>query len=246
MGPKDSTEPNGNDQPVGKGKARAKISRASSNASFGELPSEDMDMGITAVRSILKILRFVHGYQEDINDAEGMYGVNIRQLARIEELDATVHDLMFRKDQEMTRLRSENDAYRASARELELEKEKLKQERANMDDTRKAMQSKMKRQKEMEISEAKQELSAKSKTEIKQIREELEKKIQDLETNQAGLKDAIKKLEGENAQAQQALNQQKESLELDKRSFQSHIIRLEEELGQIKVASMVSPQKPAF
>ena len=55
----------------------------------------------------------------------------------------------------MTRLRHENDAYQASARQFELEREKLKQDQASMDDTRKAMQSKMKRQKEMEINEAK-------------------------------------------------------------------------------------------
>ena len=61
-----------------------------------------------------------------------------------------------------------------------------------------------------------------------------------------GLKDAIKKLEEKNAQAQQKLNQQKESLELDKRSFQSHIMRLEAELHQINAALTVSPQTPEF
>ena len=249
MGPRDSkdlTETNGNVHPVGKSKGRAKISRASSNASFGDLPSEAMDAGIAAVRQISKILHFVHGYHEEISDAESIYGLGIRQQTQIDELNTTVNDLMFRKDQEMTRLRTENDAYQASARQFEREREKLKQEQASMDDTRKAMQSKMKRQKEMEINEAKQEFSDKFKTKAKQIREELEKKIQDLETDKDGLKDAIKKLEEKNTQAQQDLNQQKESLELDKRSSQSHIMRLEAELHQINAAFTVSPQTPEF
>lgn len=249
MGPRDSrdlTETNGNVHPAGNGKRRAKISRTSSNASFGDLPSEAMDAGIAAVRQISKILHFVHGYHEEISDVESIYGLGIRQQAHIDELNATVNDLMFRKDQEMTRLRDENDAYRASARQFELEREKLKQDQASMDDTRKAMQSKMKRQKEMEINEAKQEFSDKVKTKVKQVREELEKKIQDLETDKDGLKDAIKKLKEKNTQAQEDLNQQKESLELDKRSSQSHIIRLEAELHQINAAFTVSPQTPEF
>ena len=57
MGPRDSrdlTETNGNVYPVGKGKGRAKISRTSSNASFGDLPSEAMDAGIAAKPNSLK------------------------------------------------------------------------------------------------------------------------------------------------------------------------------------------------
>ena len=157
MGPRDSrdlTETNGNDHPVGKGKGRAKISRASSNASFGDLPSEAMDAGIAAVRQIFKILHFAHGYHEEISDVESIYGLGIRQQTQIEELNTTVNDLMFRKDQEMTRLRNENDTYQASARQFEREREKLKQERASLDDARKAMQSKMKRQKEVECLNA--------------------------------------------------------------------------------------------
>lgn len=249
MGPRDSrdlTETNGNVHPAGNGKRRAKISRTSSNASFGDLPSEAMDAGIAAVRQISKILHFVHGYHEEISDVESIYGLGIRQQAHIDELNATVNDLMFRKDQEMTRLRDENDAYQASARQFELEREKLKQDQASMDDTCKAMQSKMKRQKEMEINEAKQEFSDKVKTKVKQVREELEKKIQDLETDKDGLKDVIKKLKEKTTQAQEDLNQQKESLELDKRSSQSHIIRLEAELHQINAAFTVSPQTPEF
>jgi len=102
------------------------------------------------------------------------------------------------------------------------------------------------KQKEKEISKAKQEFSNRFKTKVKHIREELEKKIQALETENDGLKDAIKKLEEKNIQAQEDLNQQKESLELDKRSSQSHIMRLEAELDQINAASTVSPQTPDF
>lgn len=98
----------------------------------------------------------------------------------------------------------------------------------------------------MEINEAKQEFSDKAKTKVKQVIEELEKNVQDLETDNDGLKDAIKKLKEKNTQAQEDLNQQKESLELDKRSSQSHIIRLEAELHQVNAAFTVSPQTPEF
>lgn len=238
MGPRDSrdlTETNGNVHPAGNGKRRAKISRTSSNASFGDLPSEAMDAGIAAVRQISKIFHFVNSYHEEIDDVESIYGLPIRQQARIDELDTTVRDLMFRKDQEMTRLRDENDAYQASARKFELEREKLKEDQASMDDTLKAM-----------INEAKQVFSDKVKTKVKQVREELEKRIEDLERDKDGLKDAIKKLREKNTQAQEDLNQQKESLELDKRSSQSHIKRLEAELQEINAAFTVSEQTPDF
>ena len=142
MGPRDSrdlAETNGNVHPAGNGKRRAKISRTSSNASFGDLPSEAMDAGIAAVRQISKILHFVHGYHEGISDVESIYDLGIRQQAHIDELNTTVNDLMFRKDQEMTRLQDENNAYQASVRQFELKREKLKLDHASMDDTRKAM-----------------------------------------------------------------------------------------------------------
>ena len=243
---KDLTETNENVHPVGKDKGRAKISRASSNASFGDLPSEAINAGIAAVRQISKILHFAHDYHEEISDVESIYDLGIRQQTQIDELNITVNDLLFRKDQEMTRLRDENDAYQVSACQFEREREKLKHKQASINDTRKAMQLKMKRQKEIEINEAKHEFSDKFKTKAKQIREELEKKIQDLKTNKDGLKDAIKKLEEKNTQAQQDLNQQKKSLELDKRSSQSHIMRLKAKLHQINAAFMVSPQTPEF
>ena len=249
MGPRDSrdlTETNGKDHPVGKGKGRAKIPRASSNASFGDLPSEAVDEGIVAVRQISKILRFANGYQEEISDVERIYGVCIDQQARIDELNTTVNDLMFRKNQEMTRLQNENDAYQASACQIQRERETLEKEQASMDDARKAMQSKMKRQKETEVSEAKQGFSDKFKSQVKQIREELEKKIRDLETNKDGLQDALKKLEEEMARTQQNLNQQKAGYEVDKRSSQSHIMRLEAELHQINAAITVSPQTSEY
>lgn len=248
MGPRDSrdsTETNGNVHPTGKGKGRTKISRTSSNASL-DLASDAVDAGITAVRQISKILQFAQCYHEEISDVESIYGLDIRQQARIDELNTTVNDLVFRRDEEMTRLRNENDVYQDSIRQSEREREKLKEEQANMDDMRKAMQLKMKRQKEIEVDEAKQEFSDKLKTRVKQVREELEKKIQDLKTDKDGLKDAIRKLEERNIQAQKDMNQQKESLELDKRSSQSHIMRLEAELQQIKAAFTVSPQTPEF
>ncbi|KAL8702671.1 MAG: hypothetical protein Q9201_004157 [Fulgogasparrea decipioides] len=249
MGPRDSsnsTETNGNVHPAGKGKGKAKISRTSSNASLGDLTPEAVDTGIAAVRQIAKILRFAHGYHEEISEVDGIYGLGIRQQARIDELETTVTNLAFRKDQEMAKLREENDGYQANARQFILEREELERQRANMDDARKAMQSKIERQKEMEINRVKQEFSDQSHTRVKQIREELEEKIQALETQNNRLKVTIKKLEEKNTQVKKDLKKQKESLELDKRSSQSHIMRLESELSQINAASAVSPQTPEF
>ena len=243
---KDSTGANGNAHPAGNGKGKAKISRDSSNASLGDLTPEAVDKGIAAVCQISKILYFVQGYHEEISDVKSIYDLGIRQHARIEELETTVSNLAFRKDQEMAKLRTENDAYQANARQIEREREELRSKRASMDDAHHAMQSEMERQKELEIDEARQKLSEKLKTRFKKTREELEKKIQNLETDKSGLEDAIKKLEKKNIQAQKDLNQQKESLELDKRSSQSHIMRLESELHQINAASTVSPQTPEF
>ena len=181
MGPRDSkdlTETNGNVHPGGKGKGRAKISQASSNVSFRDISSEVMDAGMAAVRQISRILYFAYGYYEEISDVESIYGLGIRQQAQIDELNTIVNDLIFRKDQDMTRLWNENDAYQASVRQFERKREKLKQKQVSMDDTCKTMQSKMKRQKKKEINEAKHEFSDKFKIKAKQIREELEKKIQ--------------------------------------------------------------------
>lgn len=116
----------------------------------------------------------------------------------------------------MAKFRKENDAYQANARQFMFEREELEREQANMDDARKAMQSQMERQKEMEINGAKQGFSDHFKTRVKQIREELEKKIQALETDK------------------------------DKRSSQSHIMRLDSEPHQINAASTVWPQTSEF
>lgn len=243
---KDSTDVNGNVHPAGKGKGKAKISRTSSSASLGDLAPEAVDAGMAAVRQISKILCFAQSYHEEISNVESIYGFGIRQQARIDELEITLNNLAFRKDEEMAKLRDENDTYQANAHQFMLNRKELEREQASMGDARKEMQSKMESQKEREINVAKQELSDKSKTRVKQIKEELEKKIQALETDKNGLKDAIKKLEKKNIQAQEDLNQQKESLELDKRTFQSHIMRLESELHQINAAFTVSPQTPEF
>ncbi|KAL8710443.1 MAG: hypothetical protein Q9225_007288 [Loekoesia sp. 1 TL-2023] len=180
MGPRDSresTETNGNVYPAGKGKEKAMISRISSKASLGDLTPDAVDKGIAAVRQIAKILHYVQGYHEEIGDVEGIYGLGIRQQARIDELEATVTNLAFRKNQEMAKLQDENDAYQANAHQFALEKEELERQQGSMDEARKAMQFKIERQKEMEINRAKQELSHQFNTRIKQLREELEKKI---------------------------------------------------------------------
>ncbi|KAI4134680.1 MAG: hypothetical protein LQ341_005985, partial [Variospora aurantia] len=127
--------------------------------------------------------------------------LGIRQQARIDELETTVTNLAFRKDQEMAKLQDMNDAYQANARQFTLERAELERQRASMDVTRKAMQSKMERQKGIEINRAKQEFSDQSNTRVKQIREELEKKIQALEIEKDGFKDITEKPEEKNIQA---------------------------------------------
>lgn len=243
---KDSNETNGNVHPGEKDKGKAKIPRISSNGSLPELPPEAMDVAVAAVGKISKILYFVQGYYEEISDVEGIYGHGIRQQARIDELETTLTYLAFQKDQEMARLQDENDKYQAKARQFERERAELEREQASVDDMLNAMQSKMDNQKEKEIDEAKQAFMDKFKIRVKQIKEELEKKIQALETDKAGLKDAVKKLEEEKLQDQEHLNQQKESFELDKRSSQSYIMRLESQLCQINAALTVSAQTPEF
>ncbi|CAO1598714.1 hypothetical protein XANCAGTX0491_002474 [Xanthoria calcicola] len=248
MGPRDtrdSTETK-NVHPAGKGKEKAKISRASSNASLGDLTPEVVDTGIAAVRQITKILRFAQIYHEEIGDVEGIYGLEIRQQARIDDLETTVTNLAFGKDQEMAKLQNENEAYKANVRQFLLDKEELERQRASIDDTRTAIQSKIEKQKEMEINRAKQEFSIQSSSRVKQIKEELENKIQALEDEKVGFKSTTKKLEEKNVQAKKDLKKQKESFELDKRTCQSHIMRLESELNNINAASTVLPQTPEF
>ena len=210
------------------------------------MPPEAMDAALAALSKIVKILYFVQGFHGEIHDIEDIYGLNIRQKARIDELETTVTNLAFLKNQEMASLRDQNDAYQDEARQFERKRGELERKQASIDNTLKTMQSKLETQKEIEINEAKQGFSEKLKTRVKQIKEEHEKKIQALETDKAGLKNAVKKLEQEKIQAQEDLNQEKESLELDKRSSQSHIMRLESELHQINAASTVLAQTPEF
>ncbi len=162
MAPKDSrdsAETNGNVHPEGKGKAKAKISRTSSNTSLRDLTPEALDTGLDAVRRISRIFYHVQTYGEEISNVEGVYGLCLRQKERIDELDTTVNELIFRKDQEMIKLQDENNAYQADARQFEREREELKREQATIDDTLKAIQSEVEKQKEKEISKAEQEFS---------------------------------------------------------------------------------------
>lgn len=256
MGPRDSrdsTETNGNVHPAGRGNSKAKVPRTSSNVSHGELTPEAMDTGIAAVKRLTKIFNFLESYQEEISDVESVYGLGIRQQAQINDLEATaktlettMKNLAFGKDQEMAKLRKENDAYEADACKFKQEREMRKREQANTDGARKAFEAGLKRQKEIEINEAEQRFSDKSETKTKQIREELDKKIQALQTDKVKLKDTIKNLEEKKTQAQEDLNRQKEGLEVDKRSSQLHIMLLESEIREINAASTVVPQKSEF
>lgn len=54
-----------------------------------------------------------------------------------------VGELAFRKDQEMERLRDENELHRTNAHLLERDREQLKREQATIDNTRQAIQSNM-------------------------------------------------------------------------------------------------------
>ena len=115
-----------------------------------------------------------------------------------------------------------------------------------MDNTRQAIQSEMKKEKEEDIKKAKQKLYDEADVKIKQAEEKLEKKIQSLEKAESKLRRKIKELEEEEKKAIEDLSQQKKSLELDKRSSQSYITRLESEIRQINAASTMSQQTPKF
>lgn len=249
MEPKDSrnsAKTNGNVHPGGKGKGKAKVSRTSSTASLQDLTPEDVETGIVTLRQLSKIFDFLQIYRDEIDDVESIYSLGIRQQTQINELETTINNLAFRRDQEMMRLQEKNNEYQANAGQFEREREELKHERAALNDTHKKMRLEVERQKEKEINEAKQESSDKLKNKVKQAKDELGKKIQALETEGKVLKDTIQTLKKEKIQAKQDLDQQRQGVELEKRSFQSHIMCLEHEINQIKAASVVSPQKPEF
>ncbi len=251
MGPRDSrgsadTNRNGHGHSAGKGKAARTISRTSSNDSLRDLTPEAVDKGIAAMREICRILSFAQTYHNEIDVIESIHGLNMNQKDRIEELETMVNQLIFRKDREMGRLRDENEEYQTNAHQLEREREELEREQAAMNETRQAMQSDMEREKEKGIDEARQEFSDKNKTKIKQMREEFEKKIKAVEMERDGLKDNIKELEEKKIKAQKDMNQQKKDFEIEKRSFRSHVLRLESELRYINAASIVAPQTPEF
>ena len=246
MGPRDSTERNGSAHSSGRGKSKAKLTRSSSTTSLRDLTQEDVDGGINAVRHISKILCFMQAYQEEIDDVERVYGLGIRQQARIDELETMVTDLTLRKDREVARLLDENHLYKADIHQLELDREKLDMEKASMNDTRAAIKSDLQRQKEEEIGEAKRQLSENATARVKRTKEELEKKIKTLQMEHNGLRDAIKILEDKNVQAQKNFNEQEESFQIEKRSSQLYIRSIESELRMVKALSTVSPQKPQF
>ena len=249
MEPKDSknsAKTNGNVQPGGKGKGKPKFSRTSSNASRQDLTAEDLETGRVTLRQLSKIFDFLKIYRDEIDDVQSIYSLNIHQQTQIDELQTTIDNLAFRRNEEMKRLQKESDQYQANARQFEREREELKHERADLDDTHKAMRLEVDRQKEKEINEARQECSDRLKNKVKQAKDELGKKIQALETEGKVQKDTIQTLKKERTQAKQDLDQQRQRLELDKRSLQSHVMLLENEIKQIKAASIVSPQKPDF
>ena len=253
MGPRDpkgSADTNGNGHSAGsghsagKGKAATTIPRTSSNDSLRDMTPEMVDTGIAAIREICRILSFAQTYQNEIDVVQSIYGLNMSQKKQIEDLETMVNNLTFRKNEEMDRLRDENEVYQANAYQLERERKEVEREQAAMSQTRQAIQSDMERQKEKGINDAKQEFLDKHKTKIKQMKEEFEKRMKAVEMERDRLKDDIKELEEKNIQTQKDMNQQKKDFELEKRSFQSHIERVESELHSINAASIMSPQPP--
>ena len=249
MGPRDSrgsADTNGHGHSAGKAKAARTMSRISSNDSLRDLTPEAVDKGIAAMREMCRMLSFAQAYHNEIDVVESIHGLNMNQKDQIEELETMVDHLIFRKDREMERLRDENKEYQTNAHQLKREREELEREQAAMNETRQAMQSDMERQKEKGINEARQEFSDENKIKMKQMREDFEKKIKAVEMERDGLKGNLKELEEKKIKAQKDMNQQKKDFEIEKRSFQSHIMRLESELHCINAASIVAPQTPEF
>lgn len=251
MGPRDSRESNdanGNTQHAeeNKGRAKAKVSKTSSEINLLNLTPDAIDKGVDAVSRLSKILVFMQTYGDEIDNVEAIYSLHVRQQTRIDELGKVVDELSVRKDKEMRKLQDENETYRAGVRQFEREREELEQEQAAMDDIRNAMRINLEKQKEQEMKEAKQDFLKKYEARVKQAKDEAEKAIQPLKTERDGLKTAIKTLEEKNLQTLKALKKQNETLELDKRSSQSHLKHLESQLEQINAASTVSPQTPDF
>ena len=249
MGPRDSrdwSEKNGNVHSAAKSKGKPKISRNPSDASLKDLTQEEVNVGLGAVRQIFRILSFTQTYQEEIRDVESVYGLGIRQQVRINELESMVTDLTFRKDQEMARLIEENDAYKCDVHQLELDRKEVEEKQASINDERMALRLEMQRQKDEEISKAKQQLSEKARAKHKQTKEDFEKKIEALEAEKDRLKSAANTLEEKNKRARKDLNELKENFEIDKRSSQLYIKQVESELRQFRTLSEVKSQTPQF
>ena len=78
-----------------------------------------MDTATVAVHHIHKIFRLLQECGGEISQVEDIYGLSIRQQARNDKLETALNDLMFLKDQDMERLRDENDFYKANACQFE-------------------------------------------------------------------------------------------------------------------------------
>ena len=98
----------------------------------------------------------------------------------------------------------------------------------------------------IEIDEAKQQILDEATAEFNRRKDELKKRIKTLEREKNGLEDTIKALKEKNVKAQKDLSEQKESSEIDKRSSQLYIKKVESELHHIKALSKLSPQTPEF
>ena len=244
--PKDVMNPSGKVDSSGKGKAKKGLPATSSNAIFEHLTSEEVDSGVAAVNHLSKIFSFVQAYHNETEVAEGIYGDGVRQQIRINELERTLEELAFRKDQEMARLQDENDTYRTNTTQFEKEKSELERQKKGMNDTRKAMTSELRIQKEQEISVAKQKIVNDVRAKSRQARDDHEKQIQALQTGKTKLEDVIKTLKQKMFQATEDFEHQRGSWEVEKRSAQSYIKKLEVDIQQINAASTVSPRTPQF
>ena len=249
MGPKDHkdlSDTNGNSNASAKGKDRMKKTRSPSTISLRNMTDEDIDDGIAAIQQMAKILPWVQQNHGEIEDANRLYGLCIKQQDRITHLESTLDDLSCRQDRELRRLQDENEEHLKNASQIEREREQLEKEKASNDDTRLAMKAGMERQKEEEIEATKQVLSEKFKAKVKEVKEPYEKKIQALEEEKHRLEDRNKTLKNKLSAAEKKNGQEKEEDRIVKKSLQSHIKDLELELDQIKSLSTVSPKEPDF
>ena len=239
QGAKGANEANDSLRSSGKTKSKAKRSRKVSGSMVPDLVQEDLDGAIANVSLLSRIFSFTEAFRGEIGDIDSIYGFGMRQQERIKQLQATVAELLHQRDEEYVRLQEENDAYRDDSYQHERSRKDLEQKMATM-------QSQMDMQKEVDITEAKREITDESKADLRRFKEAHRKKMEELEVENNKSKETIKRFKEERKLTSERFDQQKKSSDLHTRSFQTRIEHLESELHQINVLSEVSPQTPKY